>query len=368
MTNLKGVSWKELLLTGISISVTLVVGEAGARHLMPPTLHIQRTAAAESETIRSSIHVYDPEIGWVLSPNHVKRRHRYIGADGSVHYDVVYTVDHGARVTSLEAHAGDPVVVTTGCSFTFGHGVNDQDSWPWLLQERLPRYRVVNVGAMGYGTDQALLAAQRQVEQFAGHVRAVALGFADFQIERNRGPQGWLAITFPFGKPLFVQHGDGVELRRQVKFWYLGAVQDHSELVSHLASAVANRAYGIPSHEQARQLTLALIEDANRRLQARHISFTVVVLPYRGDQAPVARSDRKFILDHLRADGVETLEAHIPRSADGDLDVRQFLVSNEDKHPNRQYHVRIADQVKKFLEAAAQSPAGDGGSVALVQH
>jgi hypothetical protein len=94
----------------------------------------------------------------------------------------------------------------------------------------------------------------------------------------------------------------------------------------------------------------------------------VVVLPYRGDQAPVARSDRKFILDHLRADGVETLEAHIPRSADGDLDVRQFLVSNEDKHPNRQYHVRIADQVKKFLEAAAQSPAGDGGSVALVQH
>jgi hypothetical protein len=366
MPDRKGVSWKEWLLTGATIGLTLVAAEFGVRRLMPATIHILR-ATPESETIGSSIHVYDPEVGWLLSPNHVQRRHRYVGTDGSVHYDVAYTVDHGSRLTSRQSHAGNPVLVATGCSFTFGHGVNDQDSWPWLLQEWLPGYRVLNVGAMGYGTDQALLAAQRQVDRLAGNVRMVVLGFADFQIERNRGPQGWLAITYPFGKPLFIQQGDTPALRRQVKFWYLGAVQDHSELLSHLTSAVANRVYQIPSHEQARRLTVALIEDFQKRLQAQHIAFAVVMLPYRGDQDAMAKADRKFVLDHLQADGVRTLEARMPRAADGDLDVRQFLVSSEDKHPNRQYHVRIADQVKEFLQAEGQPLSVGHGSVALMQ-
>jgi len=48
---------------------------------------------------------------------------------------------------------------------------------------------------MGYGTDQALLAAEREIARSSTiAVRAVVLGFADFQIDRNRSTQTCLPV------------------------------------------------------------------------------------------------------------------------------------------------------------------------------
>jgi hypothetical protein len=91
----------------------------------------------------------DSEIGWVLSSTPVKSRHRLVGKNGVVDFDVVYSVHDERRDTSVLPHSG-PVILTAGCSFTFGHGVKDQDSWPWLLQEQLQDSQVINVAAMAY--------------------------------------------------------------------------------------------------------------------------------------------------------------------------------------------------------------------------
>jgi hypothetical protein len=50
-----------------------------------------------------------------------------------------------------------PEIWIMGCSFTHGWSLNDQDTYPWLLQARLPQYVVVNYGVEGYGTLHALL-------------------------------------------------------------------------------------------------------------------------------------------------------------------------------------------------------------------
>ena len=75
-----------------------------------------------------------------------------------------FTMTHlpsGLRITHPLATYTDtrskPEIWIMGCSFTHGWSLNDQDTYPWLLQAQLPEYEVVNYGVEGYGTLHALL-------------------------------------------------------------------------------------------------------------------------------------------------------------------------------------------------------------------
>jgi hypothetical protein len=336
----------EALLAVGAVLGSLLIGEAAARWLLPvqyrKTLsHRPKTGAA----FWPPIHAYDPEIGWVLTPASVI-------SHISVLPNARFSVSHGERLTSPHPHPG-PRIVATGCSFTFGHGITDEDSWPWLLQERLPDDHVVNVAASGYGTDQALLAAQRQVERFPGEVATVVLGFADFQIERNRCPQSFLEQIYPSRRPQYVQSGASVVNKGLIGFWSLGGfvdtIADNSVLLSRALSMAADRVVNrIPDHTGARQLTTALILDFARRFQARGVKLVVVVLPYLDDQSSVSKADRGFVTDRLRSKGIPVLALDLPRRADGTIDPRQFAVGF---HPNRRYNVALANQLAQFLGA-----------------
>jgi hypothetical protein len=351
---------KDAFLAVGSLAVCLLVGEAVTRIFLARPVRVDRSAIVEAAEIRKpsnrktfqSLHRADPEIGWVVTPESMEYRNRLVDDQGALQYDVVYSVGNGRRKTSAEPHDG-PELLTAGCSFTFGHGLNDQDTWPWLLQEKLPNYHVANVGCMGYGTDQGLLRAEREIRQSSSKISAVIFGFGDFQIERNRGTQGWMATVYPFSKPLFAIRSGEVEYQWQVRFWAGGVVAQYSNLFGHLTNIVANRANGIPSHEQARELTAALLTSYGRRFQQRGIRFAVIVLPYFGDNSPLARADRELILDRLRAAGIPVFTPVFPRQPNGGLSVPEFMVSKIDRHPNRNYNVLLTSQLQPFLESSA---------------
>lgn len=343
---------RKLILALTSVVFALLMGEAGARWLLPPNYRFTQSHRPSTGSAPSPpIHVSDPQIGWRLSPQFIKSHARGgVSPDGFQWPDVVYTIRKNERITSTELQSG-PMIVATGCSFTFGQGVNDQDTWAWLLQNLLPNSRVANVAAMGYGTDQALLAADREASDFPGEVRTIVLGFGDFQIERNRCPQRWLCTLYPFSKPRFLLGGNELQYKGQIKFWSLGNTLDyafdHSVLLSHIADVVADRlVHRIEGHDEARRLTVALITDFAQRFQARGIRLVVVVLPYLGDEAPQPKSDRGFVLDQLRAAGIATLVLDIPRLPNGRLDPHRYLVGS---HPNRQYNLLLANQLARFL-------------------
>ena len=335
---------KKLLLVTLSVVVTLVLAEIAVRVASPAWYpRTQSHQVRNGFGSKPPVNAYDPELGWALSAKPVK------GHD-SGNVGVVYTVDHGERMTSNELHSG-PMIVATGCSFSFGQGINDSDTWPWLLQERLPDYHVVNVAAMGYGTDQALLAAEREIERFPGQVQTVVLGFGVFQIDRNRCPQSWLATTCPYGKPLFVRTGDQVQYKGQIKFRSMGtfvdSLIDHSLFLSAVSDFVADRVvYRIEPHDGARLLTSDLMIDFARRFQSRGVQLVIVVLPFLSDQGPQSRTDRDTIVGHLRAAGVPTMVVEIPRAPDGHIDRRRFTVGS---HPNREYNLLLVDQLTQFL-------------------
>jgi hypothetical protein len=329
-----------------SIVFSLTLGEVATRVFLPKANH-PRIASK----VPARLHQADPRIGWLLSSKPIQFEHRLVDSQGKVQYDVVYSVADEQRRTS-EHPPNAPLLIASGCSFTFGYGLNDQDTWPWLLQEQLPEYHVVNVGAGGYGTDQALMAAERMVEKNPGKTAAVVLGFADFQIERNRSTQLWAAGFYPLSKPLFAAGHDGLQYKGQVHFWSWGALTDHSELFAHLANTLGNKYYRIPTHDQARQVTLELITTFAQRMQGLGVKFAVVVLPYKEDQSPLSRSDQKFVIDGMRAANIPVLIPQFPRLPDNSFDISKFTLSKIDYHPNRAYNVLLTSQLKPFLVSA----------------
>lgn len=73
-------------------------------------------------------------------------------------YDVLYTLNKdGFRVTPERGAAADTAVLLFGCSFTFGEGVEDKETYAYKLGELLgERYQVYNFAHRGYGAHQML--------------------------------------------------------------------------------------------------------------------------------------------------------------------------------------------------------------------
>ena len=101
-------------------------------------------------------HGFDPELGWIRKPNSAKNDlGRY-----------PYTIDaRGSR--SNPGHERLPLLVATyGDSYTFCREVEDHETWPWYLAERL-QANVLNFGVGNYGLDQALLRLEREYPENA---------------------------------------------------------------------------------------------------------------------------------------------------------------------------------------------------------
>ncbi len=95
---------------------------------------------------------HDPQLGWAGRP--------------SVHLPDYYgpgidlrTNSRGMRGTEVADRktSGRVRVVCLGDSFTFGHGVGDDQAWPAVVARLDPRLEMVNMGQEGYGVDQMYL-------------------------------------------------------------------------------------------------------------------------------------------------------------------------------------------------------------------
>jgi hypothetical protein len=139
------------------------------------------------------INRHDPELGWVPIPGH---------ASESVHVN-----SHGARGAEeypLAKPAGEKRIVVVGDSFTFGEGVPDDDVYTALLQRQFDGVRVINLGVLGYGTDQQYLRLRR--DGFAFDPDQVILAFFGPNAERN-------VLSFrDSAKPMFRLEADGIRL------------------------------------------------------------------------------------------------------------------------------------------------------------
>jgi hypothetical protein len=210
---LQAPKWSDLALMIPSVAVALVLGELLLRQVVSRGEIPDRPFASEDTLERElwikrrstvALDPYrfdmpDPLLGWRPKPGVAVRAVR----PGS--YDVVIRIDENGLRAPGPVRVSKPPGISRigvyGCSQTFGEGVNDEETFSAQLATLLPRTEVLNFGVHGYGTDQMLLAYERDGARY--ELDAVVVAFAWFHVNRNAS-----RFSF-FAKPRFELEQDG---------------------------------------------------------------------------------------------------------------------------------------------------------------
>jgi hypothetical protein len=130
----------------------------------------------------------DDEFGYTANPGvytHVYRRRPKGSAAPWERFPVKVTMnDDGSRWTGRAPRAGVPDVYLLGDSYVFGSGVNDEQTFAYLLQAALPQVDVRLFALGGYSTVQAW----RRIAKLKDGITAddaIVIGYADFYDVRN---------------------------------------------------------------------------------------------------------------------------------------------------------------------------------------
>lgn len=121
-------------------------------------------------------HAIDPILGWTLEKNTETTNSFSIPRKKLSHEHVVTTDVQARRITANEAPSGDSAISFYGCSNTFGWGLNDGETYPWLVQGDHPEHIVHNYGVSGYSLYQMLLRIEQTIER--DQPKVVVLGFS----------------------------------------------------------------------------------------------------------------------------------------------------------------------------------------------
>ncbi len=291
--------------------------------------------------------VADANVGWVNAPEDATYHFVSPGPRGIT--DAIYHM-HGGFRDSSASPANGPILITAGCSFTYGMGVNDEDTWPWMVQAQMPGYHIVNAATSAYGVGQALLRADSVIARDPDKVKAVILAFASFQVERDRAGQQDLLSIYPLSRPRFVESGNGFTREKNVRFWTPGPFVERSALAMTVINHVAEIGNKTPSPDEAKEIDARLIEDFARRCELRKIAFGVIVLPHGSDTNQSYSEIRNFMIGRLRSSNVTTFVPEFPRGADGKIDRTKYFIPSDEFHPNREYNLIFSQSARQSLE------------------
>lgn len=214
-----------------------------------------------------------------LPPNAEAHREARFGQDL---FDVKYTHDENGWRILPERHAGAANdLLLFGCSFTFGYGLEDTQSWPWQLAELLgPNWDLENYSANGFSANQMLnLLEHGQIQPLTGQNRyALFLAIRD-HLRRNE--------FFPNAPHYRLNAAGAAEEGGKGRFVWahrLPELFNGSQLAREASSFIAQLAI---KNEAPQKLYLAMIEKSAKILRGNYDATLIVLLwPDIEDLAP----------------------------------------------------------------------------------
>lgn len=286
-------------------------------------------------------------LGYVPRPNS-RTRHR-LTTNGRSSFDVVYTVDdQSLRVVVPPGSPASDTIVFCGCSFTFGEGVEDDESLPWQVAARRPDLRVLNFGFSGYGPHQMLANLESErIGQICGKApRAVIYQMIPDHVRRVTG---WI----PYGEHSPRYEWIEGEVRRAGRLDDLSLARSLRMVLwkSRLFARYAAPRIRIPGELE---LTTAIIERSAAEVARQFPGCEFHVLYWH--EHPEILSIP--LLNVLKKTG---LKIHVVEDFAPELEIRtsRYRIP-DDYHPSAAAYTRLADYVCREILPPAQD--GDSGS------
>jgi hypothetical protein len=255
---------------------------------------------------------------------------------GKVVYDVNYTIDaNGLRIapaSQVDSPAGS--VLFFGCSFTFGEGVQDDETVPYQVAiQSNGRYETYNFGFHGYGPHQMLAAIEsgrvRQIvtkspryafyEALPDHVARVAgkIPYGRHNPRYRLNPDGTVRLDGHFDDGQKPPSAFELRLRGQLRKSAIYRMFERAEP---------------RTNEDDLRLLLATVRRSRDLLAAEYpgIEFHVVLWRnFEYEQPIYQKLQEGFAEMHIPVHLVENM---LP---DYNLDSRKYLLSPGDGHPNQ---------------------------------
>jgi GDSL-like lipase/acylhydrolase family protein len=323
----------DIALLVASVLVSLILSEAVLRVLGRGPLRVNPVPGAFWR--------HDALLGWRNSP----------GADGVFDHPRfrinVHTNSNGLRDReyAYEKTPGTRRILVIGDSFVWGYGVEQPETFPKVLEARLPHVDVINAGVAGYGTDQELLWLRSEGVRYRPDLVILVMCGNDDD-ENNHD-----LVYDVYRKPRFRQDGRGELVLTGVpvplpsralrlKHWILTNAATAFQVKSAIIDPLRYRQKAAPAEEFG--LTLALVDgiaDVVRGIDAR----LVVVMTAR--YAPSTEFHYDALVEGVRRRGIPTLD--IDRSPGYRTDT--MLIAG-DAHWNRAGHRYVAEQLRTMIQ------------------
>jgi hypothetical protein len=329
--------WRKVLYALVPLALLCIIGELVARVRYGALFSLTDARSSQRTMVRNGYpSAYDAQLGWIPRP----------GASGDENFwHTRVTIDsQGFRSHPANAAAGAPMILAAGDSFTFGDGVNDDESWPANL-ERLSHERVVNAGVFGYGFDQIVLRTERVAPQV--HPEQIVVAFYPGDILRV-GFSDYYAQ-----KPYFISKDDKLVLQNvpvptpdRDKPSRVKVVLGYSYLLNSLFVRLfpawwLGDARIVDVQNDPPAICQKLLDRLAKAAEAEHCKVTLVAITrVRSDEAEISQSRK--LLQAATAKGFETLLLALPRR-----------LENPSKHFNAEGNAWIAEQILRRIEGKA---------------
>lgn len=284
-----------------------------------------------------------PSLGFALHPGtfHV-----------TINEGLTYRATHGAdslRITTYEQQeVALPAIWFLGCSYTYGMGIDDSLTFPFLVQKNLPQFTTKNFGVPGYGTVQGYLQLKQQLASYPPPAWVI-VNYADFHDDRN-------ALTPSYRRDLFMGYQrSGAEVGTLMKTAAIPYVERTMDDY-HIRLCAWDSIY---QHWPYRETfaSINFLQDLSDQKQSRKMDkmaatlFVFQQLKALCDQHQIRllvtgitpSSVTKTMLAKLNTLGLETLDMAV------DLKQATYRNAPYDDHPNAKANAVFAKRITDFI-------------------
>lgn len=338
-----------LVVAGVLLAAALLELSVRASGWRPVPLPTKEGSAIQK--------VEDPELRFVNRPNGVLTV-RYVDRHGAPPREVVHTVNRQGMRGQPFRRDKPPGVLRIAClgdSYTFGYGVNDEETWPAALQRLLDDaglagpVQILNFAVPAYETEQEVALLKKRVLDFEPDLVLLAWCINDPAIRGG-------SVGFEIGRPpwfLYVLHPSSEGL--------LTRIRAHSRAVDLVADRLhrrlnppyfATRLAGLYADtSEGWQRCQAALASARAFLEDHDVPFVLVLYPYlvRIDGQLGTQEPYRKVREFCRLESITCLDLE-PAFAGQDVSV--LRAHAHDTHPNGQAHEIAAAEIARFLAGA----------------
>lgn len=261
-------------------------------------------------------------------------------------FDAKYTFDRNNRriMPKADEHPKADLLVF-GCSFTFGYGLEDEQTWPYKLAELLgPTWLVENYGQNGFGAQQMLgMIEDKKIDVPDAPVRqALFLAIRD-QIRRNSGLFLMDSITYREEDGKLVR-GERTSDSKLMFLFRLPKIFNGSQFVRETCRMVMYKLAAIMNSRHTELYVAMLAESAKLLRDHYQTALTVLLWP-----------DIENIATVLEDKGISVLFARKMLKNWGEGDSPNYhIVPHLESHPNEQATTEIARGLAEYYAKMTQ--------------